>query len=89
MLRVVDDLRRQFADRDVGPLGGPAQQVERLVGAAALLGDQHAFRLLDHCHGGELRPQRSMRDRCPEVADEPGSRLWVTRWMPASGWVES
>ena len=48
---LLDYPRGQDADLDVGTLRGPAQQVERLVGSAPVLGHQDTFGLLDYGHG--------------------------------------
>jgi hypothetical protein len=48
---LLDYLRCQDADLDIGPLGRLAQQVKRLAGPAPLLRHQDALGLLDHRHG--------------------------------------
>jgi hypothetical protein len=49
------------ADLDIGALGRPAQQVERLVRSAPVLGHQDALGLLDHRHAVQPGQQPGKR----------------------------
>lgn len=73
-LRGADDPLRQLPDRHVRSLRCPAQKVECLLCAAALLSHQYAFGLLDDRHGGELGTQAGKRrdGEKPGLAGPPG-----------------
>jgi len=68
---LLDYLRGQDADLDVGALGGPAQQLERLVGAAPVLGHQDTLGLLDHGHAVQSGPEPGERRLLQSLAPGP------------------